>query len=277
MESKVQLIKHLQSYILNFNEYWEDPITESELVKNTLDTAEMIKSYCVVIDTYHKKNKNVYNDYDQYPKLIQQTISEIISLVSDGRDLWHKIKYEHIGADPFGISITEPREFDHHVQANGHLDYENDPFTRNYRIIQICNDLITICTSEKKLSDGVDFSPIIKSGIFYDFEGYESGSMNVKFDKININDKDILFDGRIIYYTTFDSHTVHDPGVVVMDVTDYNISYLPYMDGDDFFDDEGEFDAKELYNCIIKHKQLNIEDVIESAKKAIECHIRNRY
>ena len=35
MKTKEELIKQLQFFIINFNEYWEDPITESELVKNT--------------------------------------------------------------------------------------------------------------------------------------------------------------------------------------------------------------------------------------------------
>ena len=276
MESKEKLIKDIQFYVLNFNPYWEDPITESELVKNTIDAAESIKSYCEVLRAYHKKNKGVKDDYDKYPKIIQNTISEIVSLVSDGRDLWHKVKYEHIAPDPFGIGTNSPKEYDHHVQKNGHLDYENDPFFRITDIVENCNLLIDQIESENRLAKGADFSEITDGKHYYEFIGYENGSMDVRFDKIMVMNNSILFDGRIVYFTTYDSHTVCFPGAVVMDVDNYDISNLPYMDGDDFFEDD-EFDAKGLYNCIIKHKKLTLKEVVESAQNSITSNITNIY
>lgn len=273
MESKEHLIKYLQNYVINFNEYWEDPITESALVKNTLDTVETIKSYCKVIGTYYKKNKNLKGDYNNYSPLIQQTISEVISLVSDGRDLWHSVKYEHIAPDPIGFSSGEPRTYDHHVQKNGHLDYENDPFYRNDDIVEICDKLIMIISSEQKMSKGADFSEITDGDYYYEFEGYESGSMDVKFDKIYLKGNNILIDGKIVYYTTYDSHTVDYPGIVVMEVEDYDISHLPYIDSEDFFDEDSDFDGKELLDCIKKHKKFTLAQVVKKAKSAIESYI----
>lgn len=275
MESKEKLIKDIQFYVLNFNPYWEDPITESELVKNPLDTAESIRSYCEVIKTAYKNNKGI-KDYNKFPKVLQQIISETISLVNDGRDLWHKVKYEHIASDSFDIETKSSREYDHHVQENGHLSFENDPLCHNNSIIKACDELITILESENRLAKGANFSEITDGKYFYEFIGYEDGSMDVRFDKITVKDNEILIDGRIVYFTTFDSHTVCFPGVVVMDVDNYDISNLPYMDGDDFFEDD-EFDAKGLYNCIIKHKKLTLEEVIESARNAITSYITDTY
>ena len=278
METKVQIIKDLQFHILNFNEYWEDPITESKLVTDTLDTVESIKSYCEMLKTYHKKNPDVVDDYEKYPEFIQNTISEIISLVSDGRDLWHKVKYENIGPDPFSHKSGGPREYDHHVKENGHLYFENDPFRSINRIIELCDKLIVIITSENKLAKDVDFAEITNSGLYYMFEGYENGSMSVRFDKIFIDTTgEILIDGRIIYFTSFDSHTVYYPGVVVMDVENYSISKLPYMDNSDFFDDDNEIDSKELYDCIKNHKTQTVKEVINDAKNAIENEILTEY
>ena len=110
------------------------------------------------------------------------------------------------------------------------------------------------------------------------FEGYENGSMSVRFDNIFIdNTGEILIDGRIIYFTSFDSHTVYYPGVVVMDVEDYSISNLPYMDNSDFFDDDNEIDSKELYDCIKEHKTQTVEEVIKDAKNVIEREIYSEY
>ena len=57
MNTKEYLIQEIQSHVISFNEFWEDPITESALVKNTLETAESIKSYCEMLEVYHKQHK----------------------------------------------------------------------------------------------------------------------------------------------------------------------------------------------------------------------------
>lgn len=280
MNSKEYLIEEIQRHVLNFNEFWEDPITESELIKNTLDTAESIKSYCEMLLAYHKKNKKIIGDYTKYPVFIQETISEIISLVNDGRDLWHKVTYNNHKV-LFSNDEKGPREYDHHVEKNGHIDFENNPFhwiDGSLGIIKHCEDLITILSSEERLSKDVDFSEITKSNLYYDFEGYESGSMSVKFKRIYIKGEDVLIDGRIVYYTTYDSHTVDFPGIVIMDVEDYDICHLPYVDEEDLCDEETEeVDGKVIFDMIKSHKALTESEVVNQAKKAIESYITDRY
>ena len=280
MNTKEYLIKEIQSHVISFNEFWEDPITESALVKNTLETAESIKSYCEMLEVYHKQHKNVKRDYNEYPKFIQQTIDEIVSLVNDGRDLHHKVLYEHIGKTLFDEKI-ESREFDHYVEGNGHIKFENDPFRwigGDLGVIKYCDDLITLLSSEEKMNKEVDFSEITNSNLFYDFEGYESGSMQVKFDKIFIkNDGQedrVLFDGEIVYYTTDDSHTVDYPGIIMIDAENYDITNLPYCNEDDFYDENDEIDCKMLFEFIKEHKALTREQVIKEAQKAIENYIK---
>ena len=103
MRTKEYIIKQIQFYTIQFNEYWEDAITESELVKNTYETCDLIIAYCNIIKAKKKKLGLIF---DQHPKDVQEAISKVISLVSDGRDLWHKVKYEHIGSDPFKLGSS---------------------------------------------------------------------------------------------------------------------------------------------------------------------------
>ena len=93
MKTKEELIKDIQIWVYQFNEYWEDPVTESEFVKNTYETCDLIIAYCNIIKA---KQKKLGKKYDEHPKDVQEAISKIISLVSDGRDLWHKVKYYNI-------------------------------------------------------------------------------------------------------------------------------------------------------------------------------------
>ena len=37
MQTKQELIEDIQLYVFQFNPYWEDPIIESEFVKNTIE------------------------------------------------------------------------------------------------------------------------------------------------------------------------------------------------------------------------------------------------
>ena len=281
MNNKEYLIKEIQNHVISFNEFWEDPITTSKLVTDTLNTAESIKNYCQMLENYHKKNKKVKLDYNEYPAFIQETINEIVSLVNDGRDLYHKVLYEHISSALFSSEKPEPREFDHYVEKNGHIKFENDPFywiSGDLGVIKYCDDLITILSSEEKMNKEVDFKEITTGDTFYDFEGYENGSMQVKFDRIFVknNGKEdrVLFDGEIVYYTTDDSHTVDYPGIVTIDAENYDITALPYCDEDDFYDEDNEIDFKMLFEFIKKHKALTRNQVIQEAQKAIENYIK---
>ena len=46
MQTKQELIEDIQLYVFQFNPYWENPITESELVKNTYETCDF--DYCLL-------------------------------------------------------------------------------------------------------------------------------------------------------------------------------------------------------------------------------------
>ena len=67
MENKKSLIQDIQEWVFHFNYYWEDPITESELVKNTLETCDLIIAYCNIIKA---KQKKLGKKYDEHPNLI---------------------------------------------------------------------------------------------------------------------------------------------------------------------------------------------------------------
>ena len=177
MEHISKILDNIQRWVFQFNPYWEDPVTESELVKNSLETCDLIIAYCNIIKA--KKNK-LGKKYDEHPKDVQEAISKIISLVSDGRDLWHKIKYEHIAPDPFGFGNSEPREYDHHVNETGYLDFEDDPMCRCQQIIDECETLKEVIDSEKETKN---FEKFIGKILYW--ENYESGSAAIRINKIN--------------------------------------------------------------------------------------------
>jgi len=220
MKSKESLIKDIQFYTIQFNEYWEDPITKSELVKNTYETCDLIIAYCNIIKAKKKKLGLIF---DQHPKDVQEAISKIISLVSDGRDLWHKVKYEHVGPDPFGIGSSEPREYDHHVNKTGYLDFEDDPICRCQQIIDECINLKEVIDSEKETKN---FEKFVGKILYW--ENYESGSAAIKIDKINKDKKgEYTFDGVLITYETVNGHCDGD-GFIMTDVEDYPFNRIPY-------------------------------------------------
>ena len=151
MKAKEQLLDDIQCWVFKFNPYWEDPITESELVKNTLETCDLIIAYCNIIKA---KQKKLGKKFDEHPKDIQEAISKIISLVSDGRDLWHKVKYNNVGGNRFDPLEKDKapytREFDHHVNDTGFIDFEDDPMGRCQQIIDDCEELKEVINSEQE-------------------------------------------------------------------------------------------------------------------------------
>jgi len=224
MKSKDQLIEDIQDWVFKFNPYWEDPVTESELVKNTLETCDLIIAYCNIIKA---KQKKLGKKFDEHPKDIQEAISKIILLVSDGRDLWHKVKYTNVGGNRFDPLEKDKapytREFDHYVNKTGYLDFEDTPMVRCQQIINDCEELKEVINSEQETKN---FEKFIGKILYW--ENYESGSAAIKIDKINKTKKnEFTFDGVLITYETVNGSCDGD-GFIMNDVEDYPFEKIPY-------------------------------------------------
>lgn len=256
MESKEKIIKDIQFYTIQFNPYWEDPITESELVKNTYETCDLIIAYCNVIKA---KKKKLGKKFDEHPKDVQETISKVISLVSDGRDLWHKVKYEHIGPDPFGFGSSEPREYDHHVNETGYLDFEDDPMCRCQQIIDECEKLKEVIDSEKETKN---FEKFVGKILYW--ENYESGSAAIKINKINKNKKgEFTFDGILVTYETVNGHCNGD-GFIMTEVEDYPFEKIPYC-----YQEWG--DDEETYEALDCAEEWTLKKLYKSLYETTKC------
>ena len=263
MKTKEELIKDIQIWVYQFNEYWEDPVTESEFVKNTYETCDLIIAYCNIIKA---KQKKLGKKYDEHPKDVQEAISKIISLVSDGRDLWHKVKYYNIQGNIFDPleknKKHDPREFDHHVNKTGYLDFEDDPMGRCQQIIRDCESLKEVINSEKETKN---FDKFVDKILHW--ENYESGACSIKIDKINKNNKGIFtFDGVLISYETVNGSCDGD-GFIMSEVEDYPFSELPYC----YCDWDTEEDVYEsLDKAEIKTKNDLYKDLKSMTKNLFE-------
>lgn len=238
MNTKEQLLDNIQCWVFKFNPYWEDPITESELVKNTLETCDLIIAYCNIIKA---KQKKLGKKFDEHPKDIQEAISKIISLVSDGRDLWHKVKYTNVGGNRFDPLEKDKapytREFDHHVNITGYLDFEDTPMVRCQQIIDDCEKLKEVINSEQETKN---FEKFVGKILYW--ENYESGSASIKIDKINKNKKEeFTFDGILVTYETVNGHCDGD-GFIMTEVEDYPFEKIPYC-YQEWGDDEATYEA----------------------------------
>jgi len=255
MKAKEQLLDDIQCWVFKFNPYWEDPITESELVKNTLETCDLIIAYCNIIKT---KQKKLGKKFDEHPKDVQEAISKIISLVSDGRDLWHKVKYTNVGGNRFDPLEKDKapytREFDHHVNKTGYLDFEDDPMGRCQQIIDDCEELKEVLNSEKETKN---FDKFVGKILYW--ENYESGSAAIKIDKINKNKKgEFTFDGILITYETVNGNCDGD-GFIMTEVEDLNFREIPYCYCD--WDTE-----EDVYESLSKAEEKTIKDIYTDLK-----------
>ena len=268
MESINKVLDNIQCWVFNFNPYWEDDITESELVKNTLETCDLIIAYCNVIKA--KKNK-LGKEYDDHPKDVQEAISKIISLVSDGRDLWHIVEYTNVCGnrhDILGGKGPYTRKFDHHVNPNGHLDFENDPMVRCEDIVRDCEKLKEIINSQKETANLENFV----GKILY-WENYESGSCAIKIDKINkTKDGKYTFDGILISYETVNGNCDGD-GYIISDVEDFPFKKLPYCYQDWDTDEE----VYESLNCAEEKTLKDLyKDLYNTTKNLFESYFSCR-
>jgi hypothetical protein len=224
MEPKSSYIKDIQETVISFNEYWEDPITDSPLCREPKKNAELIVSYCKVLQTMAKNNQ-YKPDYLALPSDVMDVINKIVNIVSDNRDLRHKHAYSNIcPTDPLDRGLQGVREFDHYVEANGCLKFENKWFTYLDRLIEECEKLIECCNSEESTSELTKYE-----GKILEWEHYESGSYVIRIDQINQNSKgQFTFDGAIMYYATIDSQFDLD-GILFQEAEDFPFDELPYF------------------------------------------------
>lgn len=229
MEDRNYYIDLLESGIVDFNPYWESPMGETLLRKDTEQAVNMLKSYFNILkefekvlkptkeyDKYVEESKKFEGDYESYPTAVKETIQSIIKIISDGRDLWTPTEWKG-------------RIYDHHIQSNGHLQFENDPWSEVHWCEKFLDSLTEIINSEKNT---VNLSKYI-DGKWYLFQGYENGSMSVRFTKINKTNKGkYTFDGDIINWATVDSHYDGDGIIINNDCENVSFGKLPYCDGE---------------------------------------------
>ena len=270
MESKEYYFDLFEHHIISFNEFWEDQLEKTELRNNTAEALDELESYFKLLNTQYKRLKKYNkptNDYDTYPDIVKQTIDSIVNIVSDGRDLWHKVKYTHCrGSFLDGREgLEDTREYDHHVQKNGHLGFENEPWGIIDSMLSDIERIREILKSESKTGN---FKKFI-NGKWYLFEGYESGSMSVRFDKINVNKKgEFTFDGDIVNYATVDSRFDGDGIIIQTECTNVNFQELPYCDG---FSEEEAKDLEEFLNHV--ETVETTEELKESLHESLDSYI----
>lgn len=215
MYDKQYWIKEIQFHVIDFNEYWEDPITESRLVKNPKQTVDVIKGLCQIIKAYYDSDPNIFKDrdYEKLPPEIQIKISEIINMVNDGRDLRHEVFYEKIG-----------RKWSHHVEENGRLSFENNCISCIDTVIGYCDKLKLAITAEENTVNLENWK-----GKLLQWEHYEEGAYVIRIDQIGQDEKGrMIFDGAILHYLTPDCWLEKDGGVVMEEVEDYPFENIPY-------------------------------------------------
>lgn len=266
MYSKEYYIKDIQTTVLSFNEFWEDPITDSELVKEPKKNAELIISYCKLLQTLAKNNK-YESDYFKLPEDVQSIIDKIVNIVSDDRDLRHKVTYHNCRGSILDDSEEKrSREFDHHVKENGRLTFENEWMDDTNRLISECEHLIEICESEEQTADLKKYEDKILEWVHY-----ESGSYVIRIDKINRNKKGrFTFDGAVMHYATIDSQFDKD-GILFEEAEDYPFDELPFFDK---YETE-----KELAEYLDTGKEKKMKDVHTEMHQAMDSYFDmfNRY
>lgn len=270
MKTKEYYFDLFESHFISANPYWEDPFIHTQLRENTEETLDLLESYLKLLKTkkksYEKHQKNMDN-YDTYSDDVKQIIDNIIKLINDGRDLWHEVEYKNIKKQ-FLNPDPKPRKYSHHINKNGHLTFENEPWDYiNSKLYEI-NKLREIIESEK-VSKQFDLNKFVDNKFYY-FEGYENGSASVRFHKINLNNKGrFTFDGDIINYATVDSHFDGDGIVIQSELTDIDFNELPYCDGfnKDNIDDLIKFisnrETIETYNELVKSLHNTLDSYIK--------------
>jgi len=237
-------------WVWSYNSIYERPVEHCPMKDEPEESIDLMESYCKIITTEEKRRKKNHikdnNSYENYSPMIQEAIQNIIKLVSDGRDMHLTTDVSH---------LNEPlKTFDHHLDKNGLLPFENDPFMTANRILIDIPKVREIINSEKVTGNFEQFY----NDKWYYFEGYESGSMAIKFSKINKNAKDeYTFDGDVIFYETVNGRCNGDGIIMNDDVTDMSFAEIPYCYIEDW-DDEKDTIENQLIDFIkVQHKWPN--------------------
>lgn len=243
----------LESRIIDFNRYWEAPMSKTVLRENTEEAVNMLKSYFNILkefekvlkptkeyDKYGEESKKFEGDYESYPTAVKETIQSIIKIISDDRDLWTPTEWKG-------------RTYDHHIEKNGHLGFENDPWDEVHWCEDFLDSLLEIINSEKNT---VNLRKYI-DGKWRLFQGYEDGAFSVRFKKINKNKKGkYTFDGDIIAWATPDSRYEGNGIIINEDCSDIPFNELPYCDG-------GFESDKDLEEFIESAEEVETDDEIK--------------
>lgn len=244
MKTKEYHYKVLERRIFNFNEYWEKPLGLTRLREEPTEATEELISYCKLLKIKLKRYTGS-EDYTKYPPEVQKLIQDVISIVTDGREL-HKI-VEFNG-----------REYNHHCQDNGYLDFENNPLSECDTIIDECKKIQIILKSEENTRDLSEFI-----GKTLEFQNYEEGSAVVYIEKINEVDGKFSFDGYIVAFETVNGRTDGD-GLLIHEVEDCKFSEIPCA----FLEDPET--SKELKEILESTKETTLEKTKEEALVYIE-------
>lgn len=252
MENKNYYLDMWTHWVWSYNYVYEDKLEHCPFLDETEDTLDLLEAYCKIIIAEGKRRKKSHskdnNDYNNYSATVQDAIQNVIRLLSDGRDMHLTIKVE----DP----ELPLKTFNHHLCPNGLLPFENDPFDDAKRILDDIPKVREIVNSEKMTGD---FGKFINNGKWYFFEGYESGSIAVKFSKINYTSKEEwTFDGDLVCFETVNGRCDGDGIIVHQDVTNMSFEELPY------YDDEIE-DAEDLISWIDNAEKIYTPEELKKA------------
>lgn len=275
MKNKEYYFNIWTHWVWSYNDVYEAPLEHYPLKDDTEDSLDMLESYCKLIITEGKRRKKnkLENTYEKFSPSIQDAIQQVINLMCDGREL-HDI-----------VEINNPdlplKKFDHHLDKNGKLLFENDPFDTCKSILDDIPEVKEIVKSAKETANFEQFY----NDKWYYFEGYESGSMAIKFSKINKNAKDeYTFDGDVIFYETVNGRCDGD-GIILNDnVTDMSFTEIPYCDIEDWDDGEDTIenqlidfikvehiwtDGKINYRKVMTDEEMH-KDVMENMEALLE-------
>ena len=262
MKNKEYYFDMWTHWVWSYNYVYEAPLEHYPLKDDTEDSLDMLESYCRLIITEGKRRKknNLENTYEKFSPSIQDAIQQVINLMCDGRELHNDI---------------------HHLDKNGKLSFENDPFDTCKRIFDDIPEVREIVKSAKETANFEQFY----NDKWYFFEGYENGSMSIKFSKINKNAKgEYTFDGDVIFYETVNGRCDGDGIILNDDVTDISFAEIPYCHIEDWDDEEDTIenqlidfikvqhrwtDGKIDYRKIMTDKEMH-KDVIENMEALLE-------
>ena len=262
-------------WVWSYNDVYEDKLEHCPIIDDPISALSLMDSYCrIIIEEGKRLKRNGVKEYsyEDFSPMLQEAIQNVIKLISDGRDMHLTVDVSHLG-----MPLTK---FNHHLQSNGYLQFENDPFDIANRILIEIPKVREIIESEKAT---VNFEQFYNDKWYY-FEGYESGSMAIKFSKINKNSKDeYTFDGDVIFYETVNGRCDGDGIILNNDVTNIPFAEIPYCYIEDWDDEEDtienqlikfitidhEFDDKIIYRKVLTDEEMH-KDVIENMEALLE-------